>query len=38
MIPAWKIYPSSQRRSTVYLKNVVKNPFIEVGDLSLIHI
>ena len=35
MIPAWKIYPSSQRRSTVYLKNVVKNPFIEVGDYTV---
>ena len=35
MIPAWKIYPSGQRRSTVYLKNVVKNPFIEVGDYTV---
>lgn len=35
MIPTWKIYPSSQRRSTVYLKNVVKNPFIEVGDYTV---
>lgn len=31
MIPSWKIYPRSQGHSTVYLKNVVTDPTIEVG-------
>lgn len=31
MIPTWKIYPRSQGHSTVYLQNVVTDPFIEVG-------
>lgn len=34
MIPSWKIYPRSQGHSTVYLKNVVTDPFIEVGDYT----
>lgn len=34
MIPKWKIYPRSQGRSTVYLKNVVTDPTIEVGDYT----
>lgn len=28
MIPNWKIYPRSQGHSTVYLQNVVTDPFI----------
>ena len=32
MIPNWKIYPRSQGHSTVYLQNVVTDPFITVGD------
>lgn len=32
MIPDWKIYPRSQGHSTVYLKNVVKDPTIRVGN------
>lgn len=35
MIPEWKIYPRSQGHSTVYLKNVISNPFIEVGDYTI---
>ena len=35
MIPEWKIYPRSQGHSTVYLKNVISNPFIEVGDYTV---
>jgi len=35
MIPQWKIYPCSQRRSTVYLKNVVTDPYITVGDYTM---
>ncbi len=35
MIPQWKIYPCSQRRSTVYLKNVVDDPYIMVGDYTM---
>lgn len=35
MIPEWKIYPRSQGHSTVYLKNVVTDPFIEVGEYSI---
>ena len=34
MIPVWKLYPRSQGRSTVYLKNVVTDPTIEVGDYT----
>lgn len=34
MIPAWKIYPRSQGHSTVYLKNVVNDPAIEVGEYT----
>lgn len=30
-----KIYPRSMGRSTVYLKNVVTNPFISVGDYTI---
>lgn len=32
MIPTWKIYPRSQSKDTVYLKNVITDPTIEVGD------
>lgn len=35
MIPQWKIYPRSQGPSSVYLKNVVKNPDIIVGDYTM---
>ena len=35
MIPNWKIYPRSQGHSTVYLKNVVKDPAIEVGEYTI---
>ena len=35
MIPTWKIYPRSQGHSTVYLKNVVNDPTIEVGDYTI---
>ena len=34
MIPNRKIYPRSQGHSTVYLKNVITDPFIEVGDYT----
>lgn len=34
MIPNWKIYPRSQGHSTVYLKNVITDPFIEVGEYT----
>ena len=34
MIPDWKIYPRSQGHSTVYLKNVVKDPTIRVGEYT----
>jgi len=34
MIPQWKIYPRSQGHSTVYLKNVVSDPSISVGDYT----
>ena len=34
MIPAWKIYPRSQSKDTVYLKNVITDPTIEVGDYT----
>ena len=34
MIPAWKIYPRSQSKDTVYLKNVIKDPTIKVGDYT----
>lgn len=35
MIPNWKIYPRSQGHSTVYLKNVVNDPAITVGDYTI---
>lgn len=35
MIPQWKIYPRSQGHSTVYLKNVVTDPSIEVGEYTI---
>lgn len=35
MIPQWKIYPRSQGHSTVYLKNVVTDPFIQVGEYTV---
>ena len=35
MIPSWKIYPRSQGHSTVYLKNVVTDPTIEVGEYTM---
>lgn len=31
------LYPSQYDHFTVYLKNVVKNPFIEVGDFTILH-
>ena len=34
MIPHWKIYPRSQGHSTVYLKNVITDPTIEVGEYT----
>ena len=34
MIPNWKIYPRSQGHSTVYLKNVITDPAIAVGDYT----
>lgn len=34
MIEKWKIYPRSQGHSTVYLKNVIKDPTIEVGEYT----
>ena len=34
MIPTWKIYPRSQSKDTVYLKNVITDPTIEVGDYT----
>ena len=35
MIPSWKIYPRSQGHSTVYLRNVVTDPSIQVGDYTI---
>ena len=35
MIPNWKIYPRSQGHSTVYLKNVVKDLTIQVGEYTM---
>ena len=35
MIPTWKIYPRSSGHSTVYLKNVITDPTIEVGDYTI---
>ena len=35
MIPNWKIYPRSQGHSMVYLKNVVTDPAITVGDYTI---
>lgn len=34
MIEKWKIYPRLQGHSTVYLKNVIKDPTIEVGEYT----
>ena len=34
MIPKWKIYPRTQSHSTVYLKNVITDASIEVGDYT----
>ena len=34
MIPTWKIYPRSQGHSTVYLKQVVQDPAVEVGEYT----
>lgn len=34
MIPQWKIYPRSQGHSTVYLRNVVTDPSITVGEYT----
>ncbi len=31
------IYPSQYDHFTVYLKNVVRNPFIEIGDYTILH-
>lgn len=31
------LYPSNYDHHTVYLKNVVKNPFIEIGDYTILH-
>ena len=35
MIPQWKLYPRSQGHSTVYLRNVVTDPSIIVGDYTI---
>ena len=35
MIPQWKIYPRSQGHSTVYLKYVVDDPSISVGEYTI---
>lgn len=35
MIPSWKVYPRSQGHSSVYLRNVVTDPSIEVGDYTI---
>lgn len=35
MIPHWKLYPRSQGHSTVYLRNVVTDPSIQVGDYTI---
>lgn len=35
MIPYWKLYPRSQGHSTVYLRNVVTDPSIQVGDYTI---
>ena len=35
MIPIWKIYPRSQGHSTVYLKNVVDDSAVEVGEYTI---
>lgn len=35
MIPGWKIYPRSQGHSTVYLKNIITSPMIEVGEYTI---
>ena len=34
MIPDWKIYPRSQGHTTVYLKNVITDPTIDVGEYT----
>ena len=35
MIQNWKIYPRSQGKTTVYLKNVVTDPTITVGEYTM---
>ena len=35
MISSWKIYPRSQGHSTVYLKNIITSPMIEVGEYTI---
>ena len=35
MIPDWKIYPRSQGPSTVYLKSVVTDPAIQIGEYTM---
>lgn len=35
MIPHWKLYPRSQGHSTVYLRNLVTDPSIQVGDYTI---
>ena len=34
-IPGEKIYPRSGDNQTIYLKNVITNPNIEVGDFTI---
>ena len=34
-IPGEKIYPGSGDNQTIYLKNVITNPNIEVGDFTI---
>ena len=34
-IPENKIYPRTGDKETIYLKNVIKNPNIEVGDYTM---
>ena len=35
MIPQEKIYPRSNDKQTVYLKNVITDPSIEVGEYTI---
>lgn len=35
MIQKWKIYPRAQGKSTVYLKNVITDPTISVGEYTI---